>query len=120
MVDFSEFRTAKMTFGDDNITFVVEASIDESWESLTFPIYLDQPMARTLPTVKRIIAHVKRRYQPESPLHSALDGNPMTLVFEQNGETHQYNQAQVLEWRISGKLGEEMIEHVALSCEEAV
>ena len=120
MSDICEFRSAKLTYGDDNITFVVEASIDQGWDTLSFPVYRDREMVRSVPTLKRIVAHVRRRYQPESPLHSALDGNPLTLEFEAGGEAHQFSMARVIEWKVYGKLDGEMLEDVALVCEEEV
>jgi len=120
MSDICEFRTAKLTYGTDNVTFVVEASIDQKWDTLSFPVYLDRDMLRSLPTVKRILAKVRRRYQAESPLHAALDDGPLTLEFESGGEVHQFTEARVIEWKVYGKLGGEMMEEVSLVCEEEV
>lgn len=120
MGDICEFRTAKLVYGTDNITFVVEASIEQGWDTLSFPVYLDRETVMTLPTVKRILAKVRRRYQAESPLHAALDGSPLTLEFQSGGETHQFTQARVVEWKVYGKLDGEMTEEVALVCEGEV
>ncbi len=118
MTGTCEFREAKLSLGGDNLTFVVEAGIEQGWETLSYPVYRDQPVVKTVPTLKRIVAHVRRRYQPESPLHAALDGNPLTLEFVSGGETHSFTQARVLEWKVSGELNGEMMEEVALVCEE--
>ena len=112
-----EFRQAKLTLGDDDLPYVVEAKIQENWESISFPVYLDRSDVRTLPTVKNIVAHIKRRYEEEGPLHSALDGSPVVLSFDSGTETHEYSQARVLEWKVYGKLGGDLMEEVAIACE---
>ncbi len=117
MAEIHEFRTAKLKYGGDNLTFVVDARIDERWETVSFPVYLDQPTVRSLPTLKRIVAVVRRKYQEDSPLHTALDGNPLTLEFASGEETHQFSEARVIEWKVYGELGGEMMEEVELACE---
>jgi len=118
MAEILEFRAAKLIFGQDNLTLVVQARIEESWETLEFPVYLDQPTVRTLPGLKRITAVVRRRFQTDSPLHAALDGGALTLKFESGGEEHEFSQARVIEWKVFGELGGEMMEEVKLACEE--
>jgi hypothetical protein len=117
MAEIQEFRSATLTFDSKNLTFVVEARIEEKWETLAIPVYLDEPTIRTIPTTKRIIAKLRRRYQEDSPLHSALDGSPATLTFGSAGETISFSEARAIEWSISGKLGGEMIEEVELAVE---
>ena len=118
MADIQEFRSATLSLASKHLTFVVEARIEERWEYLAIPVYRDDPMVRSLPTLKRIIARVRRRYQKDSTLHSALDGSPATLSFGCGGETIQFSQARVLQWEVSGKLGGEMMEEVELAVEE--
>lgn len=117
MADIHEFRTATLTYGSDNLTFVVEALVEERWETLDVPLYLDQPTIRLLPTLNKIVARIRRRYHPGSPLHAGIEGSPATLVFTSNGEVHQFTQARVIEWKVFGKLGGEMMEEVELACE---
>jgi len=119
MVEIAEFRTARVKLGSDYLPFVVEACIDQAWENLSFPVYLDSEAVRTVPTLKKIVAHLKRSYTPSSPLHAALDGVPLTLEFVAGGETHEFSEARVVEWKITGELGGDMVEHVAIACEEA-
>jgi hypothetical protein len=71
----------------------------------------------TLPTLKRIVAHVKRRYHEDSPLHAAIDGGGLTLEFVSGGETVEFSQARVVEWKVYGELGGEMMEEVEIVCE---
>jgi len=118
MAEICEFRTAKLKLGADNLTFVVEASIREGWDTVTFPVFKDQPFVRTIQTVKNITASIRRKYQPSSPLHAALDGSPLTLEFVSGGETHSFALGKVTEWKVYGELGGEMMEEVTLSCEE--
>ena len=118
MAETYEFRTAKLTLDGDNVPFTVEASFEEKWDVLTYPVYLDQPLVATVPTLKRAIAVIRRMYQPDSPLHAALNESGITLEFETAGDTFTYTTARVLEWKISGKVGGEMTEEVTLSCEE--
>jgi hypothetical protein len=117
MADLQEFRTAKLTFDSGNLAFIVEAKIIEKWETLTVPVYRDEPALRTFPTVKRIVAKLRRRYQSESPLHAALNGSSVTLEFESGGETIEFSSARVIQWEVSGKLGGEMMEEVELALE---
>jgi len=118
MADIHEFRTATLKLGLKNLTFVVQARIEERWETVAFPVYRDKPIVRTKPTLKRIVAFVRRRFHASSPLHAALDGSPATLEFVSDGETHEFSQAQVVEWKVFGELGGEMMEEVELACEE--
>jgi len=118
MAETYEFRTAKLTYDGDNVHFTVEASIEVTWDVLSYPVYLDQPSIATVPRLKKTTAIIRRRYQPQSTLHSALDGNGLTLQFIAAGDTYSFTTAKVLEWKISGKLGGEMMEEVTLSCEE--
>ncbi len=117
MPEIQEFRDAKLTYGTDNVTFAIKASIKEKWETLSYPKYLDQDEVTAAPLLKKITAKVRRRFQPSSPLHAALDGSPLTLAFESGGETHTFTVARVVEWKITGILGGEMIEEVSLVCE---
>jgi hypothetical protein len=117
IIDVHEFRTATMTFGSDDLAYVVEARIVEKWESVSFPVYADKAVVRDLPTLKRISAIVRRKYQDNSPLHAAIDGNPVTLEFESGSETHTFSNARVIEWKIYGELGGEMMEEVEIVCE---
>ena len=118
MAEIYEFRTAKLTYDGDNVPFTVEASIEETWDKVTYPVYLDQPVVSAIPTTKRTVARIRRRYQPGSELHAALDGNGLTLAFESGGDTFTFSTAKVLEWKITGKLGGEMMEEVILYCED--
>lgn len=120
MSDIHEFREATLMLGTDNLTFVVEARIEERWEYLSVPVYQDQPQVSTLPTLKRIVAVVRRKFHEDSPLHAALDGSPATLEFMSGSETHEFSSARVIEWTVYGKLGGEMMEEVELACEEEV
>lgn len=116
--DIHEFRTASITLGSDDLAFIVEAKIIEKWETVSFPVYEDKTLVRDLPTLKRISAVVRRKYQDDSPLHTAIDGGPMTLVFESGNETHMFTNARVVEWKVYGELGGEMMEEVEIACEE--
>ena len=118
MPEIQEFRNARLTLDSKNLTFVVQAKIEERWETVAIPVYLDSPMVRTLPTLKRLTARIRKRYQDESILHSALDGSPATLEFESGGETISFAEARVVEWEVSGELGGEMIEEVVVAVEE--
>lgn len=120
MADIHEFRTATLTLGAKNLTFVVEARIEESWETISFPVYRDKSIVRSMPTLKRIRALVRRKYHPDSPLHAALDGEPATLEFGSDGGTHEFLQTRVVEWKVYGELGGEMKEEVEMACEEEV
>jgi len=119
MADIAEFRTAKIKLGDDYLPFVVEASLAQEWERLTFPVYLDQPARRSVPTLKTIMVQVRKKYESYSPLHAAIDGSPLTLEFVAGGETYEFSGARVIEWKITGQTGGEMLEHVTIECEEA-
>jgi hypothetical protein len=117
MAEIQEFRTATLTLDSKNLTFVVEARIEEKWETIAFPVYLDEPTVRTIPTTKRITATLRRRYQDGSPLHAALDGSPASLTFSSGGGTISFSNARAMQWSIFGKLGGEMIEEVELAME---
>jgi hypothetical protein len=111
---------ATLTLGTKNLTFVVEARIEESWETVSFPVYRDKSIVRSMPTLKRIRAFVRRKYHPDSPLHAALEGSAATLEFDSDGETHEFSGARVVEWEVYGELGGEMMEEVEMACEEEV
>ena len=115
--DIHEFRTAEMTLGSDDLAFVVEAKVEEKWETVSFPLYEDKSTIRSHPTLKVITIVVRRKYQDSSPLHAAIEGNPLTLVFESGNETHTFTNARVIEWVVYGKLGGEMMEEVQIACE---
>jgi hypothetical protein len=117
MAEIQEFRNATLTLGSKNLTFVVEAKIEEKWDTLAIPVYRDEPTIRTLPTTKRIIATVRRRFQEDSPLHSALDGSSATLSFASGGQTIGFSEARAIQWTVYGKLGGEMMEEVELAVE---
>ena len=68
MVDLIEFRSAKLTIDGDNLTFAVKASIEEKWDTIEYPKYLDSAAVATVPTLKKIFIHVRRRYMPSSTL----------------------------------------------------
>ena len=116
--DIHEFRTAKLTLGSDDLAYVVEAKVAETWETISFPVYEDKTILRELPTLKRISAVVRSKYQDGSPLHALIEGNPLTLVFESGNETHTFTNARVVEWKVYGELGGEMMEEVEIVCEE--
>ena len=117
MSDINEFRNATLKLDSKNLAFIVEARIEEKWETIAVPVYLDEATMRTLPTVKRIVATLRRRYQEDSPLHAALDGSAAILEFESGGETITFSEARVIQWTVSGKLGGEMVEEVELAVE---
>jgi hypothetical protein len=116
--DIHEFRMAKLTLGSDDLSYAVQAKVVERWETLAIPVYEDKSTVRDLPTLKKIMAVVRRKYQDDSPLHASIDGNPMTLVFESGNETHTFTNARVVEWKVYGELGGEMMEEVEIACED--
>jgi hypothetical protein len=118
MADIYEFRTATLTFDSKKIAFVVEAKIEERWESLSVPLYRDESTVRTYPTLKRIIATVRRKYQSSSALHTAFDGSPVTFSFESGGDTISFSNVRVMNWKVYGESGGEMMEEVELSVEK--
>jgi hypothetical protein len=118
MSETSEFREAKISLGGDWLPYVVEASVVEKWEAISIPVYRDSEAVRTLPTTKRVTAHIRCRYNSDSPLHGSLDGNPLAMEFNAGGDSYNFSNVKVLEWRVSGSLGGEMVEEVALACEE--
>jgi hypothetical protein len=113
--EIQEFRNARLILDSKNLTFVVQARIEERWETVAIPVYLDSPMIRTLPTLKRLTARIRKRYQDETTLHSALDGSPVTLVFEPGVEAIIFWEARIIEWSVSGQLDGEMVEEVVLA-----
>lgn len=118
MAEIQEFRSATLSLGSKDLSFVVQAKIEERWENIAVPVYLDEATVRTFPTLKRIIATVRRRYQSDSALHSALDGSAATLEFDSGGGTISFSQATVIRWTVYGELGGEMMEEVELAVEE--
>lgn len=116
--DIHEFRTAKLTLGSDDLAYVVEAKVTETWETISFPVYEDKTILRELPTLKRISAVVRRKYHDGSTLHTSMTGSPFTLVFESGNETHTFSNASVVEWKVYGEVGGEMMEEVEIVCEE--
>ena len=118
MVDLIEFRSAKLTIDGDNLTFAVKASIEEKWDTIEYPKYLDSAAVATVPTLKKIFIHVRRRYMPSSTLHSQLDGTAVTLAFIAGGDTYNFSRCKVQEWKVYGELSGEMMEEVLLHCEE--
>ncbi|MFH1676413.1 MAG: hypothetical protein ABIC40_05240 [bacterium] len=117
MAEIHEFREARLKFGTDSVSFAVEARIEEKWETLSFPVSLEGETVRNLPTLKHITAFVRRKYHEDSPLHAALDGSAVTLEFYSGGETVEFGEVRVLEWKVFGEAGGELIEEVSLSCE---
>ena len=106
-----------MNFGTDSVSFAVEARIEERWEAISFPVSLEGETVRNLPTLKHIKAFIRRKFQEDSPLHAALDGSAVTLEFNSGGETMRFGEVRVIEWRVFGESGGELIEEVSLSCE---
>jgi hypothetical protein len=118
MAEIQEFRSATLSLASKNLAFVVHAKVEERWESVAIPVYRDEPTVRSLPTLKKIVATIRRRYQNDSALHSAVDGSPATLSFDSGGESISFSQARVIGWKIYGELGGEMMEEVELAVEE--
>ena len=117
MPDIHEFREARLTLGSNRLTFVVEAYIEERWEHFSVPVYRDKATVETYRTLKRMVAKVRRKFHENSPLHAAIDGGGLTLKFISGGETYEFEGAKVIEWKVWGKYGGEMMEEVEIVCE---
>jgi hypothetical protein len=117
MADIQEFRTASLVLDSKNLVFVVEAKIIEKWDSISIPMYRDSPVKRSLPTFRQITAIIRRRYQKNSSLHSAMNGSSATLEFDSSGDSIQFSNARVIQWEVCGELGGEMMEEIVLSIE---
>ena len=120
MSDIHTFQQAKLTLESDNLTYVVEAKIAERWETVSFPVYLDRETVRTLPTLKRLSATIRRKFQESSPLHQAVIWTSGTLEFTSGGEVIQFENASVVSWTIWGELDGELMEEVEMVFEGEV
>jgi hypothetical protein len=119
MTGIREFRNAALSLGSNKLSFVVEAKVEEKWEGLEIPVYRDEATLRTLPTVKRIIATIRREYQASSALHTSLNnGTPFTLKFESGGDTINFNQSRVMGWKVYGETDGDLMEEVEITAEK--
>jgi hypothetical protein len=93
------------------------AEIRRERETVQYPVYRDSSKTKTLRTLETITVILEKVYQEKQDFIDILSDSDLSFILTAGSETHTITGGAIVDYRLEGDVGGELIEKITIKAE---